>query len=554
MKGIHIFFLSFLITALLPGEELRVDTEELQGTLKEGVIFENYEGIPDKIETVEQIRGIGVALAGERKRTSTGKYTVIHAVDPSIIVGLDADLFILEPEAAVDHIRNLRWIIGSYLEAQYGYGRADADLLSQFITIYNAVYRKNLSYFKERYKPVVISYLDPEKVGLARSYREWPGKTQMLIPLSGPKKKGILSIETGTLTEKPVVEELRKEEDKGIALRKEMVELKERQLKEEEQQLREEKKALQLEKEKLLAETKTQEKGEVSAVKQELRQASPASSDLSPTGQTPSAAAGSGVSPKDTAPSADASPPAASGKELPLVSSQATAEKRVPEEKVAEKPVEPSREPSTDARVSSAESDVIARKDEELKERERQVQEKQQALREERLAIAKDQQELLERKALQVARTLPFLFIEKEGPRLVLLEENTGTVTMKSSEFPLKQSLFQSFGGGYLVILPRGGTGGRLALVDPATLQARITTREEIYGMGKVKVHESVCFAIVREGSEWFVGKFDTTLALLARSRVSVLPETDLAVQGGKLYVQTSDGKVAVLNLDLSSP
>jgi outer membrane protein assembly factor BamB len=72
--------------------------------------------------------------------------------------------------------------------------------------------------------------------------------------------------------------------------------------------------------------------------------------------------------------------------------------------------------------------------------------------------------------------------------------------------------------------------------------------------MGKVKVHESVCFAIVREGSEWFVGKFDTTLALLARSRVSVLPETDLAVQGGKLYVQTSDGKVAVLNLDLSSP
>jgi len=554
MKAIHIFLLSFLITSSLLGEDLRVDTEELQGALKEGVLFENYEGIPDKIETVDQIRGIGTALAGEGKRTSTGKYTVIHAVDPSLTDGLDADLFILEPEASVDHIRNLRWIIGSYLEAQYGYGRSDADLLSQFITIYNAVYRKNLLYFKERYKPVVISYLDPEKVGLARSYREWPGKTQMLIPLSGPKKKGILSIETGTLTEKPIVEELRREEDRGIPLRKEMVELKERQLKEEERQLREEKKALQLEKEKLQTDTKVQEREEVPAVKQELRQASPASSDLSPTGQTPSAAAGSGVLPKDKAPSADASTSPGPGKEPPLDSLQATAEKPVPEGKVAEKPLEPSREPSTDAQVSSAASDVIARKDEELKERERQLQEKREALREERVAIAKDQQELMVSKTLQVARTLPFLFIEKEGPRLVLLEENSGTVTMKSSEFPLKQSMFQSFGGGYLVVLPRGGMGGRLALLDPATLQAHITSREEVYGMGKVKVHESVCFAVLREGSEWFVGKFDTTLALLARSRVSVVPETDLAVQGGKLYVQTSDGKVAVLNLDLSSP
>mgnify|MGYP005848677155 CR=1 FL=1 len=553
MKAIHIFVFSFLITALLPGEDLRVDTEELQGALKERILFENYEGIPDKVETMEQIRGIGVALAGEEGRASTGKYTVIHAVDPSTPAGLDADLFILEPEAAVDHIRNLRWIVGSYLEAQYGYGRSDADLLSQFITIYNAVYRKNLPYLKERYKPLVISYLDSEKVGLARSYRQWPGNTQMLIPLSGPQKKGILSIETGTLTEKPVLEELRKEEDRGIPLRKEMVELKERQLKEEEQQLSEEKKALELEKEKLHTaptsilsseESNTKDKGEVDAVKRDLGPSSPAASGTVPPGQTPSVAASPGASATDTP------PPPTPGKAPLAESSQAPEEKPVPEEKAAEEPLESSRE----LQELSVPSDSIAQKEEELKAKERQLQEKQQAIREERVAIATDQQELLESKALQAARTVPFLFMEKEGPRLVLVEENSGTVMSKSSEFPLKQSMFQPFGGGYLVVLPRGSTGGRLCLLDPVTLQARVINREEIYGLGKVKVHESVCFAILREGSEWFVGKFDTTLALLARSRVPVLPETDLSFQGEKLYVQTPDGMVAVLNLDLSSP
>ncbi len=130
MKSAHILLFFCLAVALVSSEDLRVDTEELQGALKEGIVFENYEGVPDKIETVAQIRGIGTALAGEGQTSSTGKYTVIHAVDPSLPQGLDADIFILEPSATVDHIRNLRWIIGSYLEAQYRYSRADADLFS----------------------------------------------------------------------------------------------------------------------------------------------------------------------------------------------------------------------------------------------------------------------------------------------------------------------------------------------------------------------------------------------------------------------------------------
>ncbi len=553
MKSIHVVVF-FFAAAILSGEDLRVDTEELQSALKEGIVFENYEGVPEKIETVSQIRSIGTALAGDGGRTSTGKYTVIRAADPSTPIGLDADIFILEPAASVDHIRNLRWIIGSYLESQYGYGRADADLLAQFITIYNAVYRKNLSYFNDRYKPVVLSYLDPAKVGLARTYKEWPGKTQMLIPLSGPKKRGILAIETGALTEKPVVEELRKEEDRGIPLRKEMVELKERQLKEEERQLEEEKKALLLEKEKQKTEptpfapSKEARDGKegISAVPPESRPS-----------REPSTDTGLSVPVKPEALPADApsareplssAPPPTSSPQTPPPSSQSIESPQGIEGKRA------SDVPPESSSAQQQTQTSLAAKEEDLKEREKQLQEKQQALREERIAIAKDQQELLESKAREVSKTLPFLFMEKEGPRLVLLEENSGSILVRSSEFPLKQSLFQPFGGGYLVILPRTQVGGRLALLDPASLQVRVTSREEVYGLGKVRVHESICFTIIREGNDWFVGRFDTALALLARSRIAVHPETDLVIQGGKLYVQTTDGKVDVLSLELSSP
>ena len=45
--------------SFLWAQELRVDTEEIQITPPEPIEFENYEGVPEKIETRDQIRGIG---------------------------------------------------------------------------------------------------------------------------------------------------------------------------------------------------------------------------------------------------------------------------------------------------------------------------------------------------------------------------------------------------------------------------------------------------------------------------------------------------------------
>ncbi|MFQ3620169.1 MAG: P83/100 family protein [Spirochaetales bacterium] len=539
MKRI-IFFCLLIPVSLALAEEGRVDTAELQSIAGQQIIFENYEGVPEKVETLSQIRGIGSLLASSEARSSTGRYSILRARDPSTPTGLEADIFILEPSATVDHIRNLRWIIGTYLETQYGYDRKDADLLSYFITIYNAVYRLNISFFQSRYKQVVISYLDPQKVGLARTYREWPGKTQIVIPISGAIQKGILSIETRTLTEPAVIEELKKEEDRGIPIRKEMVELKERQLKEEERQIQEDKQALQREREALEALEKQKETTlQPPTAKKEESQVSQVSTPLTPSPSKPTTV--------DT-------PVTEEAKQAAPVPPQPVAS--TPEPTPAATPTPPA---STSEAVTAREAtatpaptpaaQTLESRQQALEEREKELQKKQEEIREERIAIAKDQQELLEQRAQQAGDTVPFLYQDAEGPKLVRVSREGGRPIVISPEAPIAQSVYFSFGGGYLVVLSRSTTVGRLALLDPVSLKARVTSREEVSLKGKVTVEGNLCFAVIREGTRWFVGKFDSTLALIERSRLEVIPETDLAIHEGKLYVQAVSGEVITLKI-----
>ena len=161
---------------------LEVNQSELRSADMDTVVFENYVGPYSVINTIEEIRAIGSRLAppiaenpeeaqvsGERSR-----YYVIHAVDTGTSGKMDADIFVLGPGVGVDHINNVRRIISAYLSAAYDYSRQDADTLATFVTVYNAVYRGNMDSYKERYKQVVIDSLDPEKVGIALSYRDWP--------------------------------------------------------------------------------------------------------------------------------------------------------------------------------------------------------------------------------------------------------------------------------------------------------------------------------------------------------------------------------------------
>jgi flagellar biosynthesis GTPase FlhF len=234
---IAILVLGALLALGLPAGAQEVAEEELRSADRE-IEFENYSGPYARIDTAEEIKAIGFLLAGSLKQDGrTGrfltKYTILRAQDAREQGRFDADILSIEPEARVDHIDNVRRILAGYLEGAFAYSAADARLLARFATVYNAVYRGNLGYFGAQYKAVVMSHLSAVNAGISTRYYEWPGATRLLVPLTSEAGEGRLSsLSTTELTEEGVIEEMRREPDKGLEERKDMVELKEREIEE----------------------------------------------------------------------------------------------------------------------------------------------------------------------------------------------------------------------------------------------------------------------------------------------------------------------------------
>ena len=235
-KNHYFIFLFSLITGLillvLPLGAQVYEDELGIGTLGP-VEFINFEGPFLRLESRQQIRDIGNQLglavrAGNMQPGALNRYFVIHSMSEADGFRLDADIFGLGVDTAVDHIRNLRFIIQGYLEGAYGYSENDAALLAHYITIYDAVYRGDWNHFSNRYKNPVLSHLTQERVGLAIRYDEWPGRSLIVIPLTG--LGGSLSaIDTTIISDQRVLEQLRDDPDMSLDLRRDMVDLMERE-------------------------------------------------------------------------------------------------------------------------------------------------------------------------------------------------------------------------------------------------------------------------------------------------------------------------------------
>jgi actin-related protein len=210
-----------------------VDRSELEKN-QANIDFINYEGPHSRIDTVAQIRDIGYQLGlavrnGASRAGAGNRYFVIHSVTPPDGEKLDADIFGLGIDVGVDHIDNLRLIIQGYLQGAYEYSARDAVLLSRYVTIYNAVFRSDWAFYNSRYKVPVIQNMVEEKAGLSIRFDEWPGQTLMTIPLGTGNPGSLSAIDTSSLTDPGVVDQMRRDDDRGIDDRQGMVDLKERE-------------------------------------------------------------------------------------------------------------------------------------------------------------------------------------------------------------------------------------------------------------------------------------------------------------------------------------
>jgi hypothetical protein len=226
MKTFIAVFIIFCSVAISVGA-IDIDKTEL-GKSQGHVEFENNPNPVSGNASVDQIREIGKTLAkalfdsnGGRKQNvvvgDSARYYMKEISDTTTrdVDGLSADIIMLGSLAGVDTITNLRRILSGYIEDAYRYPREIADEIAVYVTVYNAINRKTLDRFSEFYKPAVTRDLKADILGLSSSYREWPGATQIIIPLYDPDSDGDMVIEVKEIVNEAVVAAMKKEPVKG---------------------------------------------------------------------------------------------------------------------------------------------------------------------------------------------------------------------------------------------------------------------------------------------------------------------------------------------------
>ena len=495
-------------TALASGQTVAEDI--LKGSQIQGIEFRNYVGPHKVIETRAAIQGIGADLGRQMKVTGTteadygGKYHVLRVHDPASDK-LSADIIVLEAGAGVDHIRNLNWIVSSYLQQVFGYSVTDADLLADFVTRYNAFYRGKMDYVAATFIPAVASSVSADKVGLALSYSDWPGKTQMLLPLRDSLSKGLGgSVNTEEISNKDITAQMAQEPGSGLDERKKLANVKEAEIVQEQKAV-------------------AQAEAKVPAVP-----STPGTSPASPTTSPPSAPAGN---PASTAPVATPAPVPAPG------------------------PVKtPTPAPATNPATSPAAPAALP-----LETAKKQLTARDQALQTERKDIV--QQETKQPAPAPVTPVVPAKPASTVGfvrmsdatkmGQLWLIDPSTNKVWKKSELNSVRQNQAPAFGPGLLVVAgdAKAANGAvRLVLISKDDASILATGADDVSPDTPLIIVGNQVLALTNSGGTWVLALFDATLKATAKGTDALTTLTAVVPTAAGILVQSAGGTPLLLD------
>jgi len=532
-RFLYIFVLISGILLLAPPLFAQVNQSEL-GNLGP-VEFVNYEGPYSIIETRAQIRSIGYSLGlavktGITKAGATGRYFVIHSVSDADGFKLDADIFGLGVDVGVDHIRNLRLIIQGYLEAAYNYTEKDAALLAEYITIYNAVYRGDWDFFSSRYKTPVMDNLTQEKAGLSLRYDEWPGKALIVIPLGTGQGGPLSSINTSSISDSSVTEQLRQEPDMSLDQRKGMVDLKEREAEQANQQAAITKEAITQE-EQRIAQEKQQAQQQEQQARQQQQQAQQAQQQAQQEQQQ--------VAQERQQPGADQQ--ALDERQQAAEQQQQAAEQQ---QQAAQQKQEElnNQQQATEAQKQQAAS------------QETFADQKSTEAQQERQQIAQDQQSVItaEPPPQQAAGVLGVSILTPNTSlgRLVRLDANTGKETQRSPLNTVNVRTVTLLNNRIFAVAGenRGSGAVRLVEINSSTLEMLKQGDDDIAPQSLLWNNGTDLYAITNTGGNLYLTRFNTDLVLQARSSMTVHPFASVLFSDGFIISQRADGSAVLLN------
>ena len=501
---------------------VEVNKQEIESVSEDAVVFENYVGPHSVINTAEEIAAIGtglgqtIAKSVETPATAgfAAKYQIIHAVDPNEKGKLDADIFIIGPNATVDHIKNVRRIIAAYLVAAYGYSDTDSKTLATFVTVYNAVYRGKLDYYQSKYKKVVTDNLTSDKAGIALSYKEWPGKTQLIIPLND-LNGGLSTVDTSVISDKKVVESMQEDDDKNVNTRKEMVDIKEREADNAQKKAETVQKKATEESNKLKEQQKktAEAKKEADTAKKEAETAQKKAEE----------------NPDDKQAQKEAE------------DKKAVAEQKQEEADTQAKATEEQAKATEEARNEAADAQATA-------------DTKRTEAQNERQTIAEDQQKIIkEQTANENAATVYGLkAVDELGvlSSLVKMNADNGKVIKESPVTVIRSRSIYEAGETFVAIAGTNvGNGAvKLVLLDNENMEIIKESAETVAENSVLVQDGSDYYCVIKEGDKWVVGKFNANLEPLLKSPVSVKPATPITITSKGVMVTSTNNRPILLN------
>ncbi len=546
MKRCIIFF-TFILLTIPSLFAIDVDEREIREGGSSTIDFINYTGRHDEIDSVEAIRRIGSDLSGASTSGQAGasnRYLIIHAVDSSIKEGLDADIIILGSQVNVDHIDNLRLIIEGYLSASYGYSRQDARTLAHFITIYNAVYRGNMQAFARKYKSVVLQHLSSDRVGLATTYSEWPGKTQIVIPLTDQKYSGTIStVDTGVISDKAVVDKMKESDDKDIDARKDMVDLKEKES-EEARRRAEEARRQALEKEK-----------EARDARNKANDANKNLQDKEKTLQDKERASQKAQKDADDAKKNNASDKDDKQRQADKAREDAEKARRERDKAKEEKDKQ-----DADAKNKQAEVDRLK---EDARDEDKMAQDKMEDAQSDRKDIAADTQKIIEdKKAEKKAETdaliasavraysLKVVDSDTLSSSIVMLDLRNARQIKTSSIDTIRGRRIYEVGDNLLAIAGSSSGNGivSLVLINARSLEVVKQSSDVIADESMLLQDGDYYYAIVSSSGKYYLGKFNAELERQSLSPIAVLPYSPISVTEQGILVQDENNSIHLLD------
>jgi hypothetical protein len=517
---------------------LGVDVNELKTAQK--IQFVDYAGPTSLFQTDRDIRGIGLELArqvlkGLPVATFLTRYVAIHAVGTAEPDKFSADIIILEKESKIDRIDNVRRVTSAYLSSLYKYPTRASDLLALFVTYYNAVNRGNLVYFNGKYKTVVLSHLEKEKVGISTKYSDWPGQTQLVIPLNENATSDIFgALNSSEISGKAVTEQLKTQENKGIPERTAINELKQQEVKKGQAVINQETKKLE--------EQKHQTEQAQAAVEAARKAAEQAKTEQDrKAAQDKLAAQEAALAQKQSEQNAT---------EQKLATQQAAVQQKQQEVVEEKKDIAADQTAQKIQQNPEQAKKDLTQQAAALAQRETTV-----AAREEAVKKGQADQAIFAGK-LYYLKIKEYLTGGHYNNDMLVINAATGAVILKSTEAQICGRKFDLFKNGVVVITYKTthNEGHYLTLLDLDTLQRKAISDEAVFFRSFVETRDDFTYVVVDKGSSYYLGKFSSDMKLVSLSKDEVDPDSFISFFNDLVYINGKDKNILVLNkTDLST-